>query len=139
MKTPLLLLPLLLAVTPAWAADLVVTVEGVRSEAGKIRAGIFDSAEAWLNAGKALASVDVKATAPRTVLAFENLAPGRYAVAFYHDENGNQKHDRNLLGFPTEGFGFTRDPTMVLSAPAFAQCTIEVPAEGAAVTIHAKY
>jgi uncharacterized protein (DUF2141 family) len=135
----LLLLPLLLAIAPARAADLVVTVEGVRNNAGNIRAGIFNSAETWLDGDKALARVAVKAVAPRTVLKFENLAPGTYAVGFYHDENENQKHDRNFLGVPVEGFGFTRDPTVVLSPPSFAECTIEVPAAGAEVSVHVKY
>lgn len=139
MRMPLLLALLLVAAVPVEAADLVVTVEGVRNNAGEIRAGIFNSAATWLDGDKALAGVDVKAVAPRTVLKFENLVPGTYAVAFYHDENGNQKHDRNLLGIPVEGYGFTRDPTVVLSAPSFAECTIEVPAEGAAVAVHVKY
>jgi uncharacterized protein (DUF2141 family) len=134
-----LLLLALLAAVPARAADLVVTIEGVRNDHGNIRAGIFDSAATWLDGDKALARLVVKAAAPRTVLTFEGLVPGTYAVAFYHDENENQKHDRNFLGAPVEGFGFTRDPTVVLSPPDFAACTIEVPPEGAAVTVHAKY
>jgi uncharacterized protein (DUF2141 family) len=134
----LLVLPLLAAI-PARAADLVVTVEGVRNAAGNIRAGVFDSPASWLDGEKAIAGLDVKAVAPRTVLKFENLAPGTYAVAFYHDANENQKHDRNFLGVPVEGYGFTRDPTVVLSGPSFAECTIRVPEEGAAVTAHMKY
>jgi uncharacterized protein (DUF2141 family) len=133
------LLLILLAAVPARAADLVVTIEGVRNDDGNIRAGIFDSPATWLDGDKARARLAVKAAAPRTVLRFEGLAPGTYAVAFYHDENENQKHDRNFLGVPLEGFGFTRDPTVVLSPPDFADCTIEVPPEGAAVTVHAKY
>lgn len=134
-----LLLLVLLAAAPARAADLVVTIEGVRNDRGDIRAGVFDSPATWLDGDKALAHLAVKAAAPRTVLRFEGLAPGTYAVAFYHDENENRKHDRNFLGVPIEGYGFTRDPTVVLTPPDFAQCTIEVPAEGAAVIIHAKY
>jgi uncharacterized protein (DUF2141 family) len=134
-----LLLLVLLTAAPARAADLVVTIEGVRNDHGNIRVGVFDSPATWLDGDKALARLVVKAATPRTVLRFEGLAPGTYAVAFYHDENENRKHDRNFLGVPVEGFGFTRDPTVVLSAPAFAQCTIEVPPEGAAVTVHAKY
>jgi uncharacterized protein (DUF2141 family) len=76
---------------------------------------------------------------PRTVLRFENLLPGRYAVAFYHDENHNERHDRNLIGIPIEGFGFTRDPTVVLTPPSFEECTIDVTDRGAEVSVHVKY
>ena len=135
-----LLLPLfLLAAVPSSAADLVVTIEGVRNDHGNIRAGLFDSPATWLDGEKALARLEVKASSPRTVLRLEHLAPGTYAVAFYHDENANGKHDRDFVGAPLEGYGFTRDPTVILSAPEFAHCTIEVPEAGAAVTIHAKY
>jgi uncharacterized protein (DUF2141 family) len=133
------LLLLGLVAVPAAAAELVVEVEGVRSAAGNIRAGLFDGAASWLEGERALRRVAVEASAPRTVLRFGDLAPGRYAVAFYHDENHDQRHDRNLLGMPLEGFGFTRDPTVVLTPPSFEECAVEVPGEGARVGARVKY
>jgi uncharacterized protein (DUF2141 family) len=130
---------LALGAAPGAAAELVVAVDGVRSEAGNIRAAVFDRAEAWLEADQARQRVVVAAPAPRTRLRFENLAPGRYAVALYHDENANAKHDRNFVGLPLEGFGFTRDPTVVLAAPSFAECIIEVPERGAEAVVRLKY
>lgn len=39
----------------------------------------------------------------------ENLQPGEYAAFVFHDGNGNGKVDSNLVGVPTEGFGFSND------------------------------
>lgn len=35
------------------------------------------------------------------------LPPGRYALAAYHDENGNGKLDRAWNGMPEEAYGFS--------------------------------
>jgi uncharacterized protein (DUF2141 family) len=124
---------------PAAAAELVVAVETPRSADGNIRAGVFDSAATWLDGKRALKRVAVPATQPATVFAFADLPPGSYAVALYHDENENATHDRNFLGMPVEGYGFTRDPTILLSPPSYEDCVIEVPANGARVTVQLKY
>ncbi len=38
---------------------------------------------------------------------FDDLAPGRYAVAVFHDVNGNGELDRIPPGVPTEPYGFS--------------------------------
>ncbi len=40
---------------------------------------------------------------------FEDIPPGRYALAVIHDENMNGKLDANWLGVPKEGYGFSND------------------------------
>jgi uncharacterized protein (DUF2141 family) len=46
---------------------------------------------------------------------------GRYALAAYHDVNGNGKLDKNLWGIPTEPYGFSVLPTSKWKAPKFAE------------------
>jgi len=36
---------------------------------------------------------------------FPGVAPGRYAVSVFHDENSNGKMDTNFIGIPREGVG----------------------------------
>jgi uncharacterized protein (DUF2141 family) len=43
-----------------------------------------------------------------------------------HDENKNEKLDRNFLSIPTEGFGFANNPRVFLTAPPFAQASVDV-------------
>ena len=40
---------------------------------------------------------------------FDDLAPARYAVAVYHDVNGNGRLDTVPPGLPTEPYGFSND------------------------------
>ena len=46
-----------------------------------------------------------------------NLEPGDYAVAIYHDENGNGQLDKRLFGIPKEPYGFSNNYRPRLSAP----------------------
>lgn len=68
----------------------------------------------------------VPATAPR--VQFDGLAPGNYAAAIIHDENGNKKLD-TMMGIPREGFGFSRNPAIRFGPPKFDAARF--PVEGA--------
>jgi uncharacterized protein (DUF2141 family) len=47
------------------------------------------------------------------------LPDGVYGVVVLHDENKNQRLDRNWFGKPKEQWGMSNNPTARLSAPAF--------------------
>ena len=49
----------------------------------------------------------------------KNLKSGKYAVRFYHDENLNQAMETNMVGKPTEGYGFSNNVTGRFSMPPF--------------------
>ena len=56
----------------------------------------------------------------------EKLLPGDYGVVAIHDENKNQKLDRNFAGIPKEGFGFANNPRVRFSAPPFSAAIVHV-------------
>ena len=60
---------------------------------------------------------------------FKDLAPGSYAVSAYQDLNGNQRLDANMVGMPTEPFGFSRDAKGQFGPPKFDDAVIKVSAE----------
>ena len=47
----------------------------------------------------------------------EDLAPGRYALSAFHNENDNGELDTNLLGVPSEGYGFGNDASAAFGPP----------------------
>ena len=59
--------------------------------------------------------------AQRVDLRIDNLPYHAYALAVLHDENRNGQMDKNLLGFPLEGFGFSRNPTHLFGPPSFSE------------------
>ncbi|MEL7283346.1 MAG: DUF2141 domain-containing protein [Pseudomonadota bacterium] len=72
---------------------------------------------------------------PQTVC-FEPQPPGRYAVATYHDKNGNRDLDQKFNRMPKEPFGLSTNPKLRWGFPKFEEADFDVPAEGAAITIH---
>jgi uncharacterized protein (DUF2141 family) len=57
---------------------------------------------------------------------FHNVPAGTYAVSSFHDENGNNKLDRNSLGVPSEGYGFSNDAQGTAGPPTFSQAQFTV-------------
>jgi uncharacterized protein (DUF2141 family) len=51
------------------------------------------------------------------------LAPGRYAVSVYVDQNGNHKLDKNWLGIPREPVGASNNPVPRYGPPKFDECS----------------
>ena len=62
-------------------------------------------------------------------------APGRYGVKLFHDVNGDGKMDTNIVGFPTEPFGFSNDAPIRLGPPSFADAAFDIGPAGAAQLI----
>lgn len=67
-----------------------------------------------------------------------NLAPGDYAIALLHDENGNGRLDR-IGPVPTEGFGFSNNPKLRFGPPSFRQARFTLAAGAVRQTIQMHY
>jgi uncharacterized protein (DUF2141 family) len=57
---------------------------------------------------------------------FRGVPSGIYAVALFHDKNGNGELDKNFFGIPTEDYGFSNNPRVLFSAPDFDECKFEL-------------
>ena len=69
---------------------------------------------------------------------FEKLPAGTYAVACYHDENGNRKLDNNLFGIPSEGTGTSNNATGFFGPPKFREAKFPLDRD-TAITIRIRY
>ena len=127
---PLLLLPSFAAA----AAELAVTIDGGRSGDGQFRVALFENASGFPSGPEAPAkSQSVTAQEGAIGIDIADLNPGIYAVAVYHDENGNGELDKNLLGIPTEGYGFSNNARGLMGPPSFEDAAITL--EGASQSI----
>jgi uncharacterized protein (DUF2141 family) len=106
------------ATTGAAPTTVQVTVDNVRNSKGLITAVLYsDDPQTFLKSGKKLDRIRVEAQEGETVLCLKAPANGRYSVALYHDENGNKKFDRDFLGIPVEGYGFSQNPGFRFGKP----------------------
>ncbi|MBI3114292.1 MAG: DUF2141 domain-containing protein [Rhodospirillales bacterium] len=122
----------------ALATDLRVTITGLDSDAGNVHVSVYDNPETFPKSTGMLREQVVKAQAPMPEVTFPGLAPGTYAVAAFHDENGNRKFDQGFLGLPLEDYGFSNDPMVILSAPDFQESAFTISGDVAVITVRMK-
>jgi uncharacterized protein (DUF2141 family) len=125
---------------PAWAADntLAITLAGIRHDKGQMRVSLYADPKTFRKEAQANASVTAPPVVGDTVVRFDNLAPGRYAVMAYHDEDGNGELNRRFGMFPTEGYGLSNNPK-VAGPPAFEDSAFDVPAPDGSIRIDIRY
>jgi len=121
----------------AAAAELRVTVRGVQTDQGDVRVGLYATPEAF-DKRKRTYGMTTPARKGEVTVVFPDLPPGRYGIAAIHDVNGNGEIDMNLLGIPTESYGFGNDAKVNLAPPAFDDMavTIGTAPVATALTLH---
>ncbi|HAS40636.1 MAG TPA: hypothetical protein DCS93_09160 [Microscillaceae bacterium] len=106
------------------AGELVVTVQNIKYNRGKIYMAVYNRKEGFLEVKNAVATNVTKVNGNKAVIRFKNLKPGYYAIATYHDKNNDGKMNTNMFGVPTEYYGFSRDARARFSAPSFEDARI---------------
>jgi uncharacterized protein (DUF2141 family) len=124
------------AVVPASAdPSVTITIVGIKVREGSVLIALHDE-KGWSGAALARTKIAVKGDTIIAVLAAP--APGRYGLKLFHDINGNGELDTNLVGIPTEPFGFSNDAPVRFGPPEFAAAGFDVGASGAVQTITLK-
>ena len=132
----------LLAPMAASAADLVVRIEGLRSADGDVRVAVHRRAAGVDFPDSAgMVAKALRPAAKASGFVFKVLPPGEYAVAAFHDADGNGDLNTSLLGLPTEGYGFSNDARGLFGPPGFdaAAFAIEAGEDRPTVTVTLGY
>lgn len=106
---------------------LIVHVEGLESDDGKLRFVMFDSKENFL--GNAFRAEIIDIESGQGVWTVDYLPHGVYAVLVHHDLDGNGKMDRHWYGKPKEPTGTSNNPPPRMGPPKWKQAsfTFEAP------------
>ncbi|MDH7454467.1 DUF2141 domain-containing protein [Luteimonas composti] len=139
-RRPLLLLPLLASalVLPAFAVELVVDIERVGAQTGRLTVFVYDSEEAWNSQRDALRMQRAYPDgSDRLQVRFDGLKAGRYGVMVLHDKDGNRKFDIGPLGIPRDDYGFSNNPVL-FARPGFDRIAFALPAQGGRITVRMK-
>ncbi|WP_295988670.1 DUF2141 domain-containing protein [uncultured Variovorax sp.] len=118
----------ILAPLGALAADLSLSVADGPAADATVYVAVYGDAASYTD-GKPVASQTAPMRAGKARLLFAGLAPGRYALRVFADENGNGKLDTNLMGMPTERYGFSNDAKGNRAAPDFEAAAISLDAD----------
>lgn len=121
-------------------SSLSITIDGLKSQKGQVCLSLFSSSQGFpSNKERALQGQCVSVTGTSETIKFENLNPGSYAVAVIHDVNVDGKLNRNLLGIPTEGVGFSNNPKIRIGPPKFGESVVVVTGQMTNIRIELLY
>ncbi len=128
---------MILAAAATQAATLEVTVAGIRNDRGDVRVAVCTEA-AFLkptceHVGRAPAQPG------EVTVRIEGVPPGTWAAQAFHDENRNGVIDRNFLGIPTEGLGFSNDAKFNFGPPGFAAAAFQLGPAGGRIRFSLRY
>jgi len=118
---------------------LVVKVTGIKSSGGTIKIGLFNKKAGFPNIARVMRGINKRNRRKQVVGVFSNLPAGRYAVAIVHDENNNGRLDKNILGMPKEGYGFSRNVKPMMSAPSFSATSFQLGGKTKNISIRMRY
>ncbi|MFT7121931.1 MAG: hypothetical protein ACJAZ9_002119 [Neolewinella sp.] len=124
----LLVLLSLLLVTPT-PPTVTLTITTSVEKSGNLHVAVYDCEEGFAD-GLTIASA-VRPTGGGTVSLDITLPEtGNYVLAAFHDLNDNGKLDTNLMGVPTEPYGFGREAPSKWRAPNFGEVSTKVEGSG---------
>jgi uncharacterized protein (DUF2141 family) len=101
-------------------SKVVAQISNIRNDKGVCRVCLFDNAAAFKGeSGAPLQCLQPGVKGGASEAVFENVQPGAYAIAVFHDANNNNQMDKNFLGMPKEGYGASGNKLPFASAPGF--------------------
>jgi uncharacterized protein (DUF2141 family) len=124
----------------AHAADLTILVNNVQQDAGQVMLGLFNSAEGFpktISQGTLTPAKERSATG-QVRLVLKGLVAGQYAATAFHDLDSNGKLNANLMGLPTEPYGFSNNTRGNFGPPAFKDAAITLGEQDLTIEISVK-
>ncbi|MEM1214424.1 MAG: DUF2141 domain-containing protein [Bacteroidota bacterium] len=113
-------------------SQITVTITGLETK-GQVLIGLYDSADDFLEDGKAVAGIVLDVNSESVSHTF-TLPHGSYAVTAYHDVNSNDELDTGLFGVPKEPYGFSKNVFGNFGPPDFEDVKITLAAGAKEVT-----
>ncbi len=104
------------------SGTLTVLITGMGSDDGRVGVALYGSPFGFpFDTNRALRTAFGEIHDRRSLVTFSGIGPGIYAVAVFHDENGNGNLDRDWFGFPAERTAVSNNPKRHIHKPTFEE------------------
>ena len=120
------------------AGDLLLELHGKDMSGHTLMIDICNSEEDFLSDKKQFRSIKTNATSDITTIIIKDIPSGKYAISAFVDSNQDSKLNKNLLGIPTELYGFSRDARSLFGPATFAESAFELSDDTTTQIIHLK-
>ena len=107
---------------------LTIEVDGLRNSNGTVLFALYNREDAFPDEHykKCIKKLSSKIVKESSIVTFENLPEGIYAVSILHDENSDAKINRGLI-LPKEGIGFSNYESIGFSnRPSFPKASFNL-------------
>ncbi len=100
-------------------SNLNIKLNGIEEIKGIIQVAVYNEKETFPEVDRQyrIAYFDVRSKDMKVTI--DGLPNGEYAIALYHDVNGDGICNLNLISIPKEPYGFSNNVKPVFSAPTF--------------------
>jgi len=120
--------------------ELTITVTDIRSNKGYLMVSIYNDGEGFpSDADKAMLTRRYDVSGDSYTCSFTNIPYGEYAVAIFHDENGNGEMDTNFIGIPKEGVGVSNDAIRTMGPPRYEDAKFSLNRQKVSVRVPTHY
>lgn len=107
------------------SGTLTVLIDGFNSDKGTARIALCNSIEGYKSDDRAFRREAVRINDRKAEWVFKDLPFGEYVIKVFHDENGNNKLDKNLFGAPTEAYGFSNNARGSFGPPDYEKAAFQ--------------
>jgi len=119
---------------------IAVRVTALRSNAGQVGCTLYDSPKGFPgDPAAALQRHWCPIDKGGSRCAFDPIPAGVYAVACFHDEDGNGKMDTSFLGIPKEGSGVSNNARGFMGPPSFKDAAFTFSGEAREMPLKMTY
>ncbi|MEM9990322.1 MAG: DUF2141 domain-containing protein [Bacteroidota bacterium] len=117
-------------------STLSIRIDNIKAVQGYVWVGVYDSEASFLNKELATAVVGKEVnTLGEIRFDIEDIQHGTYAVAVFHDLNGNGELDQGMFGIPKEPYAFSKPLQSKWRAPTFEDVRFQFTAEQANIAM----
>jgi uncharacterized protein (DUF2141 family) len=98
---------------------LIVKFVGLKSNVGEVKVALCNSSNNYEDHKSPFIGQDILIDNKKAIIEFDELPFGEYAVKAFHDEDNNDDLNTNLLGIPSEDYGFSNDARGMFGPPSW--------------------
>lgn len=114
-----------------------ITINNIKEPSGKLRIAVYKGKENYQENAMIDTSFVVENEKSKKIKL--RLPQGEYAIGVFHDLNDNEELDKNFMGIPTEGFGFSNKSMGTFGPPSYEDTKFNVDKNATSVEVNLKH
>jgi len=115
--------------------SITVRLTGFENDAHTVKLCVCRSEDECAGTEKGYRTAAAAIRDKMAIWVFEGMPYGTYSIKAFHDENGNNQLDTNVLGKPTERYGFSNNADGHFGIPPFSSTAFTLSSPETALEI----